>query len=643
MAACLEQDVRANSRLTTAKETAAQTPTIAESEGSIQPSDVQSDGAHDWKIEFARVSARYNTLSENFKKAKTALEKRKIERDRWMHHAQMLQDRIKDVEKEHGLDILKRIPMVEFPSSREYNQNQDGECLVSAEAPVTKHPTSSTGSIHEMPPPPKLPSTLRLETSPTSWHAQPTRESYEDELPELPPSVSSPGDTVAVMIKEEPSSDGPVIVSERSLRKRRRESSVEIPRVKIEAKIDSSPSAFLTTRDVTPQESLDLGDHDAPIMTPRKRIETETIYEPENAYNSVPKVIMSNGLTTVKRRLPSTWFAGHHSSVLAPISANSPAVRSNSVMSAKSRKHALDKAIAVLADDGGPYDATIHHFNRERTLQSGLMPARRVDVLLNGEEVDLQVPLPRKVAQTRHQAASGRGTGEFSVKKRLLPFEQMQLDSESRDANITTTTPNKSRASLVANSSHKQVSSRLYETPDQKLREKPLSELRSSDFKINPTTNDGHDFAFTEVVRDRAERACLPGCVDLHCCGKEYRKLAISQRPNSPLSATELETETKLLKGHLGELSFKLTGMTKEKRYELWVEAKTQELANKFGKHRHRFSRMQSPPGFWNADFPSTQELQADKEESERREKKSIQAKRREALRPGGKWVFRDE
>jgi len=52
---------------------------------------------------------------------------------------------------------------------------------------------------------------------------------------------------------------------------------------------------------------------------------------------------------------------------------------------------------------------------------------------------------------------------------------------------------------------------------------------------------------------------------------------------------------------------------------------------------------MRSPPGFWNADFPSTQEMEAEREEAAKREKQTVQDRYREAMRPGGRWLFRDE
>lgn len=93
----------------------------------------------------------------------------------------------------------------------------------------------------------------------------------------------------------------------------------------------------------------------------------------------------------------------------------------------------------------------------------------------------------------------------------------------------------------------------------------------------------------------------------------------------------------------MGDVSYRLATMDRAEKEELWIEAKMQELANKFGKHRHHYSRMQSPPGFWNFDFPSTQEIEAEREEASRREKKTVQERYREAIRPGGRWQFRDE
>lgn len=175
------------------------------------------------------------------------------------------------------------------------------------------------------------------------------------------------------------------------------------------------------------------------------------------------------------------------------------------------------------------------------------------------------------------------------------------------------------------------------------LRTHPLSSLTLDDFKVNPDFNDGENFAFAEVVRKRTERESLAGCTDPQCCGKAFRAMAASERDAvGPTLVTQSEN-IKLLEDYLGEEAFLLGTMTREEKEGLWLEAKTKQLADKFGKHRHRYHRRPSPPGFWNADFPTTQEEARDRMEGEKMERTLIQERHREAMRTGGRWIFRDE
>lgn len=176
-----------------------------------------------------------------------------------------------------------------------------------------------------------------------------------------------------------------------------------------------------------------------------------------------------------------------------------------------------------------------------------------------------------------------------------------------------------------------------------RLRDQSLADLRLDDFKVNPKFNHGHNFAFTEVVRNKDERADIPGCVDPECCGKHFRAMAQSELEATGPSLIHRAADIALLEEYLGDQVYKLGSMTRQEKEELWLEAKTRELANKHGKHRHRFTRRQSPPGFWNADFPSTQDNEKDRAEGEKREKRMIEERYREAMRDGGRWLFRDE
>jgi hypothetical protein len=99
----------------------------------------------------------------------------------------------------------------------------------------------------------------------------------------------------------------------------------------------------------------------------------------------------------------------------------------------------------------------------------------------------------------------------------------------------------------------------------------------------------------------------------------------------------------RILKEFLGDNAHKIRNMSKAEKDETLLQARTRELANKHGKHRHAYERRQSPPGFWRLDFPSTQEERDDRRKIEQHEQVLVAQRYGEAMRPGGAYVFRDE
>jgi hypothetical protein len=172
-----------------------------------------------------------------------------------------------------------------------------------------------------------------------------------------------------------------------------------------------------------------------------------------------------------------------------------------------------------------------------------------------------------------------------------------------------------------------------------RLREKPIEELSIHDFKANPAFNQGYSYAFSETVRKRGDRACLPGCTNMECCGSKFRAFAEAQ---GPLSYSQ---EENLLEDYLGDAydNMRLTQMSSEERYELILQARTKKMAKESGKHRQAYERPRSPPGFWRVGFPTTQELQEDREKAKELAQKAVQERWLEAHRKGGRWIFRDE
>ncbi|RMZ67067.1 hypothetical protein GMOD_00000939 [Pyrenophora seminiperda CCB06] len=172
-----------------------------------------------------------------------------------------------------------------------------------------------------------------------------------------------------------------------------------------------------------------------------------------------------------------------------------------------------------------------------------------------------------------------------------------------------------------------------------RLRDKTIAELSGHDFRPNPAYNQGYSYAFTETVRKRGDRMCLPGCTNPQCCGSTFRALAEAQ---APLNSSQEET---LLEDYLGDAysNMQLTQMSLEERQELVLQARTMKVAKESGKHREAYERRRTPPGFWRVDFPTTQEQQEDRERAKEQEKAVVQERWLEAHRKGGKWIFRDE
>ncbi|KAI9834503.1 MAG: hypothetical protein M1826_002657 [Phylliscum demangeonii] len=181
------------------------------------------------------------------------------------------------------------------------------------------------------------------------------------------------------------------------------------------------------------------------------------------------------------------------------------------------------------------------------------------------------------------------------------------------------------------------------------LRTKPLPALSLEDFKVNPAYNQGYDYAFTETVRTHDRRRCLPGCTRPDCCGDALRKsIQIGGLPAPAMrtprwnSSPPENEEAQLLQRYVGDDDVDDDDDAIEKE-ELLLRARTKWLADTHGKHRQAYERRRTPPGFWRTDMPTTQELQADRDEAKKADRAKVEERYREAMRPGGRWIFRDE
>ncbi|GAB7327180.1 hypothetical protein MBLNU13_g11088t1 [Cladosporium sp. NU13] len=171
------------------------------------------------------------------------------------------------------------------------------------------------------------------------------------------------------------------------------------------------------------------------------------------------------------------------------------------------------------------------------------------------------------------------------------------------------------------------------------LRSRPLNQLRPHNFRINPAFADS-DFAFSDPMnrKTKAARRCLPGCINPACCGEFLDAARHGLLP--PSSKSDAHVLEDMFGSSYAEI---MASYPPHKHAELLIQARAQEFANEHGKHRNTFERAATPPGFWRTEMPSTQEELEDRRKAEEMERMKTEGMWREAMRGGGRWLFRDE
>lgn len=181
------------------------------------------------------------------------------------------------------------------------------------------------------------------------------------------------------------------------------------------------------------------------------------------------------------------------------------------------------------------------------------------------------------------------------------------------------------------------------------LRCRPLHRLNIDDFRIDPKYSE-LGYAYTETIRNHEQRRCLPGCTK-DCCSAMRKFAAANLLPNLPRKYglfddpdPNLDDDDLTLQGYLGGgYAQIIKNATPEEKKQMLVDARTKAFADQHGKHRQAFERRNTPPGFWRTDMPTTQEEEEDREEARRMERQKVEERWREAMRGGGRYIFKDE
>ena len=240
--------------------------------------------------------------------------------------------------------------------------------------------------------------------------------------------------------------------------------------------------------------------------------------------------------------------------------------------------------------------------------------------------------LPAKRSELYHGPGDKSGLGEFEPVKATM-------DKYSKSAQVDS----KRTRNVPAFRKPPVVDYPATRPDDEPLRARPVHRLGLQDFKINPAHS---EYAYHETVRKYDEKKCLSGCTDRHCVRcKGLREFVINSGYKTAQKPGESETDAdwRLMQDFLGDNRRKLRSMSAKEKSDLLTEAKVKEFANRYGSHRQAFSRAREPPGFWEVDFPTTQEDVRDRAAAEVMEREKVQERYWEAMRPKGKWIFKDE
>ena len=468
------------------------------------------------------------------------------------------------------------------------------------------------------------------------------------------------GSSERIDCEPESESDEPEVVATRQLKRKRRGSIKAMPppvRIKqehvsrelpIDLALEDFSSPELKRKKSMRTETSDLDALGERIKTPRKRNSLRAMSEEATrpalllptasslSEGNIPEDVGSRMQVKAEPEVEASHvdpavtvydFAIHPSSsvarkgVLHPISVNVPtnAPRQSTLLSGagRRRRQGPQKDVAFLSESGEEQTSQVVGQPRERTPKGALVS--RLDHLLDKPSPDRQA-LPKRWTP---QASSKRRT-----EARAPPGEQ-KVDF-SNNLPYSQQVPFKLPRGL-----EQPPPAMLPE--DEPLRSRHPESLHLDDFKINPRYL-GSDYAFADTFRGREQRRCLVGCTKPECCGDAFRKAV-------ELGAIKSnKTDAQVLEEYLGPNWDTMMGAyDPEKRKDLLVQARAYTYANQHGKHKQAFERRSTPPGFWRTDMPTTQEEQQDRARAHEMERQKVEERWREAMREGGRWLFRDE
>ena len=478
---------------------------------------------------------------------------------------------------------------------------------------------------------------------------------------------------------EEDSDDVPVVVREHHLRRRQRESATVMPpprRIKqepeslerpgsaeqpVELKSDDWSSPTSRARPFFRAETSDLDAMRGTFQTPRKRKfkdasrsrakseeRSNAMLRPPLAHNSsslsesdIPElpemptaferanaVVANDQIASPPKETttPKARSHGRQRGALGQLSPNVPTIPQTTKKRRRLSQEDADK-VGMLAEDGDETSDQITPKAEPGTAKSPGSP-RLTSLLENPTPARKPLQPRRPVSDTAKRVR--RPPPQDSPQVQPRPQVTLQATSHKKP------TPHTSKYTRPRGI---EKSPPPIDPASEPLRSKPKQYLKPQDFRINPFYADS-SFAFVQPMNrlSKADRRCLPGCIDPACCGEFLDAARNNLLPPSKKSDTQLLQE--LFGLSLADLA---THYPVSQHEDVIFQARAQDFANEHGRHRKTFERAKTPPGFWRTGMPSTQEEEEDRKEAEKLERIKVESMWREAMKGRGRWKFRDE
>ncbi|RDB16596.1 hypothetical protein Hypma_002805 [Hypsizygus marmoreus] len=160
----------------------------------------------------------------------------------------------------------------------------------------------------------------------------------------------------------------------------------------------------------------------------------------------------------------------------------------------------------------------------------------------------------------------------------------------------------------------------------------------NAQYVIDPAKNGGLDFQYDEVVRNKEERKRMDAG-DCECCRDYYEAVGpLPSRLKAPLWRSPPATPVKPCAQHQHHLTASGSrSVQRDDSHQSEIRSHKQAIS----RHRHRWARAKTPPGYWNIGFPDTQEAEDINEqarEMHRRKQAEVEAS---AKRDDGKYKMR--